>query len=268
MKLRVLVDNNTYIDEYYYGEPGVSYYIEDEDIKLLFDVGYSDLFLTNMKKFNIDISNIDNIIISHGHDDHTRGLKYYFENVKNDNLSIIAHPDAFKEKILKDLKICSPYLEEDLKKKCNLKLSNVPLQISKNIIFLGEISKTNDFEERKVIGKQRIKNKLEDDYVLDDSAIVYKNNNGIFIITGCSHSGICNIIEYAKKVCKDNRVIGVIGGFHLFDVNERLYNTINYIKSNNIKEIYPCHCTSLAVKAEMYKTLPIKEVGVSLKIEL
>ena len=61
-----------------------------------------------------------------------------------------------------------------------------------------------------------------DDTINDDSVIVYKSEKGLFVITGCSHSGICNIIEYAKKVCNDNRLYGVIGGFHLFDVNERL----------------------------------------------
>ena len=88
---------------------------------------------------------------------------------------------------------------------------------------------------------------------MDDTALVYKSENGIYIITGCSHSGICNIIEYAKEVCKDNRVLGVIGGFHLFEVTEQVNKTIDYLKQNNIKELYPCHCTSFAVKAEIHK---------------
>lgn len=49
MKLTVLVDNNTFIDEYYLGEPAVSYYIEDEGTKILFDTGYSDIFIKNAK---------------------------------------------------------------------------------------------------------------------------------------------------------------------------------------------------------------------------
>ncbi len=65
---------------------------------------------------------------------------------------------------------------------------------------------------------------------MDDSALVYKGNKGLFIITGCSHSGICNIIDYAKKVCQEKRVYGVIGDFHLFEKNERLEKTIQYLK--------------------------------------
>ncbi|MBI6875230.1 MBL fold metallo-hydrolase [Clostridium aciditolerans] len=266
MKLKVLVDNNTYIDQYYCGEPAVSYYIEDEDSRLLLDVGYSDLFIRNSKELGINLESISTIVISHGHDDHTRGLKYYFEQSYKNNISIIAHPDAFKEKEIGNLKICSPILEEELKEKCNLILSKEPIKVSKNITFLGEIPRVNDFENRKPIGKQIIGENSIDDYVMDDTALVYKSEKGIYIITGCSHSGICNIIEYAKEVCKDNRVLGVIGGFHLFEVTKQVHKTIDYLKKNNLKELYPCHCTSFNVRAEIHKALPVKEVGVGLEI--
>lgn len=212
------------------------------------------------------MKNIDTIVISHGHDDHTRGLKYYFEQSSVGEISIIAHKDAFKEKIKDKLKICSPILQEELREKCNLILSKEPKKVSENLIFLGKIPKINNFENRKSIGKQVDGGKLVDDYVMDDTALAYKSKNGIYIITGCSHSGICNIVEYAKQVCRDNRVIGIIGGFHLFEVNEQVQKTIDYLVQNNIKELYPCHCTSFLVRAEIHKKLPVKEVGVGLEI--
>ena len=141
----------------------------------------------------------------------------------------------------------------------------MPIQISEKIIYLGEIPNLNDFENREIIGNYENKNELVDDYVKDDSAVVYKSSKGLFIITGCSHSGICNIIEYAKKVCKENRIYGVIGGFHLFNCDERLYKTIDYFKENQLKEIYPCHCVSLKAKIEMGKKLDVREVGVGLE---
>ena len=118
-------------------------------------------------------------------------------------------------------------------------------------------------------GRIKIDGEYIDDYLYDDSALVYKGKDGLFIISGCSHSGICNIIEYAKKVCNDNRVVAVIGGFHLSDDNHRLRETIKYFEENNIKEIYPCHCTSLLAKAKFINKLGdyVKEVGVSLEIE-
>ena len=67
MKLVVLVDNNTLNDKYYIGEPAVSYYIEVDGKKVLFDTGYSDVFIRNARKMNINVDNIDAIAISHGH---------------------------------------------------------------------------------------------------------------------------------------------------------------------------------------------------------
>lgn len=266
MKLKVLVDNNTFINMYYLGEPAVSYYIEDENTKILFDTGYSNIFIENAKKMNIDLNKLDKIVISHGHDDHTGGLIHLLKN--KTNIELITHPESFNYKEKDNEYIGSSMNKQDLKKVCSLKLSKEPLNISKNITYLGEIPQSNNFETREVIGKCNIDGKMINDTVIEDSAIVYKGNKGLFIITGCSHSGICNILEYAKNVCNDNRIYGVIGGFHLFDVNERLKKTINYLNENNIKLLYPCHCVSLKAKIELAKHLNINEVGVGLEINI
>ena len=267
MKLKVLVDNNTCIDMYYVGEPAVSYYIEDGNDKILFDVGYSDAFMHNANKMNIDLNSINKIVISHGHDDHTGGLKCFFKD--NRNVEVISHPDSFNYK--EDdtgLYIGTSMTKEELTTKCKLTLTKEPLNISDNIIYLGEIPNTNNFEDRYTIGKTIINNEKVSDNIEEDSAIVYKSNKGLFIITGCSHSGICNIIEYAKKVCHEDKVYGVIGGFHLFENNDRLKNTIKYFKDNNIELLYPCHCVSLEAKIEIAKQMRINEVGVGLEIEI
>lgn len=267
MKLKVLEDNNTFIDMYFLAEPGVSYYIEDGDEKILFDTGYSSVILENAKKMNINLNNINKLVISHGHDDHTGGLKYFFE--ENRNIELIAHPECFNYKEdSKGLYIGSPLSKQDLSKVCKLNLSKEPIQVSKHITYLGEIPISNDFEPRYSIGKCITASEKKDDTIIDDSAIVYKSDQGLFVITGCSHSGICNILEYAKKVCNDNRIYGVIGGFHLFDINDKLEKTIDYLKENDIKLLYPCHCVSLKAKIEMAKKLDINEVGVGLEINI
>ena len=74
MKITVLVDNNTIIDRYLSGEPGVSYLLETSGKTILFDTGYSDMFIQNAKKLKIDLLNIDYLVLSHGHIDHTGGL--------------------------------------------------------------------------------------------------------------------------------------------------------------------------------------------------
>lgn len=267
MKLKVLEDNNTFIDMYYLGEPGVSYYIEDGEDKILFDVGYSDVFIQNAKKMDIDLGQVNKLVISHGHDDHTGGLRYFFEEKRE--VELISHPESFnyKEDAM-GLYIGSPFSKDQLSSFCKLTLSKEPILVSQHIVYLGEIPITNDFESRYTIGKSVIQGEKVDDTIIEDSALVYKGDQGLFIITGCSHSGICNIVEYAKKVCNDHRIYGVIGGFHLFENNDRLKKTIRYLKENKIELLYPCHCVSLEAKVEMAKQLKIHEVGVGLELDI
>lgn len=268
MKLTVLVDNNTYIDQYFLGEPAVSYYIEDGNDRILFDTGYSDVFIRNAKKLDIDLSKISKIVFSHGHNDHTGGFEYLSNQFDLSQVELIAHPDALKDKRYEEEHIGFNLPEEKISTMCNLSFSKVPVSISENIVFLGEVPEIYPFEEREIIGKKKVGNAFCDDYVLDDSALVYKGKKGLFIITGCSHSGICNIIEYAKKACNNERILGVVGGFHLFDADKRLKSTIQYFVDNNITELYPCHCVSFKVKAEINRFIPIHEVGVGLTINI
>ena len=290
MNLKVLVDNNTIIDKYFRGEAGLSFYIEDEGKKILFDLGYSNIFLENMKSLNISSEEIDVLAISHGHDDHTGGIKYLYNKKLNPNLKIIAHPLTFNEKIRNSLSSCcnqddlgttlnnsdyknyecisSPLEMKEVKHMGEVILTKEPLKISKNIYYLGQIPNTMDFEPRYSIGKIKIDDKYEDDYIYDDTALVYKGEEGLFIIAGCSHSGICNIVEYAKKVCNDERIVGIIGGTHLRDCNERVKKTLEYFKNNNIDNLDLCHCTSFAAKCYINNSIPIKDVGVGMEIEI
>ncbi len=76
------------------------------------------------------------------------------------------------------------------------------------------------------------------------------------------------IIAQAQKLTGRAKISGILGGFHLLEDNERLHDTVDYLRSSELKMLYPAHCISLAAKAAMLKYLPITEVGVGLKIEL
>jgi 7,8-dihydropterin-6-yl-methyl-4-(beta-D-ribofuranosyl)aminobenzene 5'-phosphate synthase len=268
VKLSVLVDNNTYIDTYLIGEPALSYYIEDADVKILFDTGYSDVFIRNAEKLGLDLSGIDALVFSHGHNDHTGGLSALSAYMNLSGLKTIAHPLCFCRKTYGKEEIGAPFRTEKMKEICDLRLSSKPLKISEHILFLGEIPALNDHEKRRRMGSIEMDGVKKDDLLLDDTALVYKNDNGIFLITGCSHSGICNMIEYAKNICKTEKVLGVIGGFHLFRVDNQLNKTIKYFEDNDIKLLYPSHCVSFQAKAKMNEKLPIHEVGVGMTLEL
>ena len=270
MKITVLVDN--YIPNKYNlrGEPSFSCYIEQPKYKILFDLGLTSFPCDNAKKLKIDLSKINTIIVSHGHLDHTWGLNFLLRKYSiSSETKFICHPDALKEKKYENESIGIKESETFLLRKFKLIQTIEPYWINKRTVFLGQIPRTNSFENKEPLGKQRNNKKFEDDYILDDSAIVYDGENGMVIITGCSHSGICNIIEYSKKVIGKNKIQAVIGGFHMQneEMNDVTKKTIDYIGKQEIETLYPCHCTNMFNKIELSKKVNVGEIGTGSKME-
>ena len=112
MKLTVLVDNNTTIDRYFLGEPALSFLIEDGEERALFDAGYSDAFVQNAAKLGVDLTRITQIVLSHGHDDHPRGLPALFALGDHRSVPLTAHPDCFWPTRSEGLAIGMPYSAE------------------------------------------------------------------------------------------------------------------------------------------------------------
>ena len=277
MKITVLTDNNVLQSKNFLGEHGLSFYIEADNKKILFDTGYSDVFLKNALKMGINLLDIDYIVLSHGHYDHTWGLSHYLsfytsalkqgQNAKKP--TILTHPDTFNEKLDDKLgEIGSMLSIEKLKKNFNIKLSKEPLWITQNLVFLGEIPRINNFEGKESIGKVLKNNIFEDDYITEDSAVVYKSDKGLTVITGCSHSGICNIIERARIVCDQSKIIDIIGGFHLVNPpKERVFQTADYLSRLGTSGIHPCHCTDFRSKIILSKYVRMEATGVGLILE-
>ena len=277
MKLTVLVDNNTLIDRYFVGEPGVSYFIEDEGTRILFDVGYSDVFIANAQKLGIDLTHIDFVVLSHGHLDHTWGLmplvrlftECAIEERDAGTPTLVAHPGALAKKRSDDLGEIGSLLSADgLRGNLRLDLTEEPRWLTERLVFLGEIERTHAFEAGVAMGKT-VRNGTEvDDFLLDDSALAYMSSDGLVIVTGCSHSGICNITDYARKVCGENKVADIIGGFHLLNPSsEQLQGTVDYLGTLQPGSIHACHCTDLDSKIALAQAVTLKEVGVGLELE-
>lgn len=241
MKITVLAENNSRIDNYLLAEPALSLFVEADNKKILFDTGYSDVFLKNAKKLGIDLSRTTDIVISHGHNDHTRGLTFW--DIKDKKINFIAHPNIFDEKVGEDkIHYGCPLSEKQLDEKFNLILTAAPYFLSENLCFLGQIENNKSCD-------------------IDDSALVYKSPEGLIIITGCSHSGIINIINHAKKITGVNHIYGIIGGFHLIKKSsDELKNIAITLQKEDIKHLYPCHCCDLNSKILLAQYCKIEEV--------
>ena len=276
MELTVLLDNNTFIDRYFLGEPGVSYYIQSDGRKILFDCGYSDAFLINARKMGINLLDLDMVVLSHGHLDHTWGLAallQLFTEAEIEHLPwrkprLVAHPLVFSPRKLAESEIGSMLTQDTLLRFFDLELHTQPFTLTPNLVFLGQIERINTYEGSLPLGTVLINGIEQDDYILDDTALACTVQNGLVIITGCSHAGICNIVDQAKRVCGEEHVLDIIGGFHLLDPPaHQLDGTLDYLETLQPAGLHACHCTDLNSKIALARVVNLEEVGVGLELE-
>jgi len=251
MVIKVLTDNHA--GSFTMAEHGLSFLIEHEGKRILFDTGQSDLFMKNAVKMNVSLQNIDMIVLSHGHFDHGDGLS----NLNGGTL--ICHPGCFiKRYSTRDNRyIGLKNSRDELQKLFELKVSEKPLNISERIIFLGEIPRLTDFES------QVTNFRYEDgtpDFVMDDSAVAFILEEGLFVVTGCGHAGIVNTLEYARKITGIDELYGIIGGFHLKENDHQTKETIRYLKENRVNHVRPSHCTELPALAAFYENFGMRQV--------
>jgi len=251
MTISILTDN--YPGSHTMAEHGLSYLIEYDGMKILFDAGQSDLFSQNAVKMGIDLSDTDVIVLSHGHFDHGNGLKFINKG------RMICHPDCFVNRYRNtdDSYIGLDEARESVNKRIELHESKEFIKITDKIFFLGEIPRITDFESVKT--SFRLEGG-EPDYVRDDSGLALLTDEGIFMITGCGHAGIVNTLEHARKITGETRISGIIGGFHLKKDDIQTRKTIQYLKENNVNHVLPSHCTDLPALILFYNAFKIKTI--------
>ena len=274
MKLTVLVDNNTLIDRYFLAEPGLSLLIEDKDTQVLFDTGYSDLFLRNAEKMGKDLSRLDYLVISHSHLDHTWGLDPFIryltelaiEDRPHTRPELVGHPGIFTSAGMDKIPEFGSLMARDkTARHLPLKLSREPVWLSERLVFLGEIPRENEFEGNTAFGHKE--GEEAPDLVADDSALAYRTDQGLVVITGCAHAGICNTITYAQKVCEEERIADVIGGFHLLDPPMvQIKMTVDFFRRISPSAVHACHCTDLNSKIALARVAAVKETGVGMTL--
>jgi 7,8-dihydropterin-6-yl-methyl-4-(beta-D-ribofuranosyl)aminobenzene 5'-phosphate synthase len=278
MRATILVDNTALFDSALTAENGFSVYIEADGRRILFDTGYSGVFIENARRVGIDLLDLDYIVLSHGHNDHTGGLyhlvRLFLEAMEEGTAlrlpCLVAHPHCFFPRMRPPSTAVGPLLTADeVRRILPVDLSAAPVQLTPNLFFLGEVPRTVPFEafdpgERRIVLPDGTE---QADLLLDDSALAYRGSDGLVIVTGCAHSGICNTIEHARRVCGEHRVADIVGGLHLLRDGDQLRGTCEYLGGLRPAALHACHCTSLAAKVALAGAAPLRETGTGLRLE-
>jgi len=255
LEIIILVENSTYNSKVI-AEHGLSVLLlgnleNGDQFKILFDTGLSgNVLMHNLKQLDINVNDLDALILSHGHYDHTGGLEKFLEQY-NKSINIICHPNVFDKKFaVKDEKareIGIPFNRSRLEELgAVFQFSTTPTMIKNGIFTSGEIPRETNFELVPDRFKTMKDGCMVHDTITDDLALFIKMRNELVVITGCAHSGIINTINHAVKITNLSRISGVFGGFHLFDSEyNKIKTTIDHLREFDIDYIGGCHCTGL-----------------------
>ncbi len=235
--------------------------------RVLFDTGVSpDGLVENMRFLEISPDEVEVVILSHGHFDHTTGLDGFVRSVGRANLPVLIHPEFWRRRRLR-----LPGLEPfELPTTSRSALEGAGFEIVEerqpsflfehSLLVTGEIDRTNDFERGFPLqdawnGRQW----APDPLVLDDQAIVLSLRDvGLVVLTGCGHAGVVNTVRYAQRLTGTARVHAIIGGFHL---NGPLFEPLIPAVRTAFSEfapqvIVPAHCTGWRATHELAAAFP------------
>jgi len=238
-------------------EWGLSILVESEETNILFDTGQSLSASHNAEIMGIDLSRIDKIVLSHGHFDHTGGLKQALLCIGKE-IEIIAHPDIWAAKYSRHQGrevryIGIPFHRQTLESLgAKFSLSREPVRLSDNIMTSGEIPMTTEYEIIEPHLQVKEGRRFKPDKLLDDQALIITTGAGLVVILGCAHHGVINTLYHAQKLTGVEAIYAVFGGCHLISATEeRIWLTIAALKELGVQLLGLSHCTGLAASAIM-----------------
>jgi len=232
-------------------ELGLSIVVETDDVNILFDTGASISASYNADVLGIDLSKIDKVVLSHGHYDHTGGLRQILGKMGKE-MEIIAHPDIWAAKYSrsqgqKDRYTGIPFQRQELERLgANFNLTTKPVRITDSIMTTGEVPMVTDFEEIEPVFFMKQDSGWQPDKLLDDQALIINAKPGLIVILGCAHRGPINTLYYAQQLTGVKSIHTVLGGSHLIHASEeRIWLTIAALKELGVQRLGLCHCTGL-----------------------
>lgn len=260
-------------------EHGIAYGIDTGAHHLLFDTGQglANVLTGNAQRLQVRLDQIDGIVLSHGHYDHTGGLKYVLPAAANPEIYL--HPSAFQPKYRRDrdgtsryIGMPSPDKEQIRCQTKNLVWTEEPTEICDGLFVTGEIPRATEFEDT---GAAFFLDKelRHPDPLLDDQAVFFESSRGTVVLLGCAHAGVINTIRYIKQLTDNRSIHAVMGGMHLGSASrERMKRTIDALRELGFQRLGPTHCTGLAATVDLWAAFPGQcfpcEVGTSLTFEI
>jgi 7,8-dihydropterin-6-yl-methyl-4-(beta-D-ribofuranosyl)aminobenzene 5'-phosphate synthase len=233
------------------GEWGFAALVEADGKRILFDTGARpNTVLENAKELKLDLSDVQDVILSHFHDDHTTGLMTLRREFAK------ANPEAFSRVHVGQgifLERRGGYTNPMIAIKKEYEATggkfivhDKPDEIVPGLWLTGPIPRV--YPEKNYASGVEVANDgaWVEDNLPEDQSLVFNTSRGLVLLTGCAHAGVINTLDYARKFIRPAPIDAAIGGFHLFNAKDETIDwTADKLKEFHTAQILGAHCTGI-----------------------
>lgn len=242
-------------------EHGLAYWIEHGGQQVLIDSGQGQVLVGNAFKLGIVLSQVDALVLSHGHYDHTGGVVDVLR--MNQSVVIYAHPAASAPKYIHEPDGSAREIGmSHMAKKAigephhRLKATDRPTVVCEGLTATGPVPRLTDFEDT---GGPFFLDSgcTRADPLEDDQSVFIDTTEGTVVLLGCAHSGVINTLRYIRQLTRDRPIRAVLGGMHLGDASPlRIARTIEEFQQLGVQQLAPAHCTGLPATVALWNAFP------------
>jgi 7,8-dihydropterin-6-yl-methyl-4-(beta-D-ribofuranosyl)aminobenzene 5'-phosphate synthase len=256
----VLVENTVHGRELM-AEHGLAFHLQAGKDSLLFDTGQSALLAHNARRVGVDLARLRALALSHGHYDHTGGLRAVWELAPNTPL--YAHPGVMvarfarnSEGVARAVGISEPILAAMQARASQLLFAKETTEVLPGMFLTGEIPRVTEFED---VGGPFYLDEAgtRPDPIADDQALFFDTRDGVVALLGCAHAGVVNTLQHVRRLTNGRPIHTVLGGMHLLNAGrERITNTVEALRTLGVQRLGPAHCTGAAAAARLWHEFP------------
>lgn len=237
-----------------FGEWGFAALVEVDGRRILFDTGANeDTVQRNLKVMGLDLSDVEMVILSHNHADHTTGLLtlrrqfaaktpralskvYAGTGILWPRITPSGQFDDRVARIKRDFEATGGSFIDVAK----------PIEILPGVWLTGPVPRIHPERNWSNVGKVRTAAGDVEDTVPEDMTLVFQTDKGLVYLFGCGHAGVINTLAHARMTIDPSPVKAVIGGLHLFAASDQhLAWTAAQLKSFGVQQLVGAHCTGI-----------------------